>query len=172
MTALHCNPDAHADDIAALRARADQGDAEAQVSLGFMYGNGRGVVQDYKQAVVWYRKAADQGETWSQFNLGVMYHKGRGVVQDYKQAVVWYRKAADQGDANAQYSLGVMYFTGQGVAQNYVQAHKWVNLAAANSTGETHEQAARNRSIVEEKMTPQQVAEAQRLAGEWQVRQP
>jgi len=49
-----------------------------------------------------------------------------------------------------------MYLKGRGVVQNYVQAHKWYNLAAANSTGES----ARNRSIVEEKMTPQQVAEA------------
>ena len=65
-----------------------------------------------------------------------------------------------------------MYLKGRGVVQNYVQAHRWYNLAAANSTKETHKTAARNRSSVEKKMTPQQVAEAQRLAGEWQVRQP
>jgi len=62
-----------------------------------------------------------------------------------------------------------MYLKGRGVVQNYVQAHKWYNLAAANSKGETYEQAARPSSIVEKKMTPPQVAEAQRLVGEWQV---
>jgi len=82
------------------------------------------------------------------------------------------RARADQGNARAQFNLGNMYNGGDGVVQNYVQAHKWYNLAAADSTGETHETAARNRSIVEKKMTPQQVAEAQRLAGEWRVRQP
>ena len=85
-------------------------------------------------------------------------------MEDDRQAVVWYRKAADQGYARAQGNLSAMYTNGQGVVQNYVQAHKWYNLAAANFTGEDYEQAARNRSIVEKKMTPQQVAEAQRLA--------
>ncbi len=136
MTALHWSPDANADEIAELRARAEQGNARAQ------------------------------------FNLGNMYNGGDGVVQDYKQALFWYRKAADQGNARAQFNLGNMYNGGDGVVQNYVQAHKWYNLAAADSTGETHEKAVRNRSIVEKKMTPQQVAEAQRLAGEWRVRQP
>ncbi len=65
-----------------------------------------------------------------------------------------------------------MYSNGQGVVRGYVQTHKWSNLAMANSTGEAYEDAAGNRSFVEEKMTPQQVAEAQRLAREWQVRQP
>ena len=82
------------------------------------------------------------------------------------------RARADQGATTAQYFLGVRYDNGQGVVQNYVQAHKRFNRAAANSTGETPEDAAGNRSIVEKKMTPQQVAEAQRLAGEWLVRQP
>ena len=40
---------------------AEQGDAEAQTSLGLMYDNGKGVPQDYAEAVKWYRKAAEQG---------------------------------------------------------------------------------------------------------------
>ena len=41
---------------------ANQGDARAQLSLGLMYANGRGVPQDYKEALVWLRKAAAQAE--------------------------------------------------------------------------------------------------------------
>ena len=113
-----------------LLQQADQGNAEAQVNLGVMYTNGKGVAQDDRQAVAWYRKAADQGNAEAQYNLGVAYENGIGVPQDYRQAVAWYRKAADQGLAMAQLSLGMMYLNGRGVAQNYRQAVSWFQKAA------------------------------------------
>ncbi len=51
---------------------AAQGDAHAQFNLGVMYDKGRGVSQDYAEAVKWYRKAAEQGHASAQHNLGVM----------------------------------------------------------------------------------------------------
>ncbi|MBR0097489.1 MAG: SEL1-like repeat protein, partial [Synergistaceae bacterium] len=45
------------------------GHAEAQYNLGNMYINGRGVQQDYQQALYWYRKAAEQGDAGAQNNL-------------------------------------------------------------------------------------------------------
>jgi TPR repeat protein len=97
------------------RPLAEQGNAQAQWSLGYMYGNGLGVIQDYAEAANWYRKAAEQGEALAQYNLGIMYDNGLGVIQDYAEAVDWYRKAAEQGEALAQYNLGSMYATGLGV---------------------------------------------------------
>jgi hypothetical protein len=44
-----------------FRAAADQGNAQAEYNVGFMYDNGRGVPRDDAQAVSWYRKAAAQG---------------------------------------------------------------------------------------------------------------
>jgi hypothetical protein len=70
-----------------------------------MYYNGRGVPQDYVQAVKWWRKAADQGDALAQSNLGRIYGDGQGVPQDYVQAVKWLRKAAKQGHADAQFGL-------------------------------------------------------------------
>ena len=52
---------------------------DAQSILGVMYANGRGVPQDYAEAVKWYRLAADQGDAEAQHNLGVMYASGEGV---------------------------------------------------------------------------------------------
>ena len=44
----------------------------------------------------------------------------------------------------------------------------WFNLAAARYLpGDDRDAAASNRDIVEAKMTPAEVAEAQRLAREW-----
>jgi hypothetical protein len=101
-----------------LRPLADEGDADAQRNLGYMYDNGRGVPQDDSAAVIWYRKAAVQGNTTAQVNLGFMYEKGRGVAQDDAAAVNWYRKSADQGNARAQCNLGYMYANGRGVPQD------------------------------------------------------
>ena len=44
-----------------FRLAAEQGLAEAQNDLGYMYKEGQGVTQDYKEALKWYRLAAEQG---------------------------------------------------------------------------------------------------------------
>ncbi|MFN8922219.1 MAG: tetratricopeptide repeat protein, partial [Sphingobacteriia bacterium] len=58
------------DTLQVLQQRAEQGDADAQHTLGRMYATGEGVLQDYKQAVYWSQKAAEQGNTKAQYNLG------------------------------------------------------------------------------------------------------
>ena len=145
-----------------FRLAAAQGDADAQVILGAMYANGEGVIQDYAEAVKWTRLAAVQGNASAQLNLGVMYAKGQGVVQDYAEAVKWYRLAAAQGNASAQVNLGVMYATGEGVVQDYVRAHMWFNLASVKGDPD----AKNARDLAASKMTPQQIAEAQKRASE------
>lgn len=150
------------------RPLANQGNVHAQYGLGTMYDNGQGVPQDYAETVKWYRTAADQGNAYAQYNLGIMYANGQGVPQDYATAVKWFRKAADQGNANAQHNLGVMYDNGDGVPQDFVEAHKWYNLAAARATDkETRDIGIHNRDLVAVKMTPAQIAEAQKLARQW-----
>ncbi|WP_269467350.1 tetratricopeptide repeat protein [Candidatus Thiodictyon syntrophicum] len=62
-------------------AKAEQGDADAQSKLGWMYLKGQGVPQDYAQAAAWYRKAADQDNADPQYNIGGLYLTGRGVPQ-------------------------------------------------------------------------------------------
>jgi TPR repeat protein len=142
---------------------AKQGNAVAQWKLGSMYYYGWGVQQDDKEALRWSRLAADQGNAAAQSNLGAMYHSGRGVPQDDKAAVRWFRLAADQGDPDAQGLLGDSYSKGLGVPQDYVQAHMWFNLAGASGNAIGIE----NRDSIASKMTPDQIAEAQRRAREW-----
>ena len=72
------------------RPLAEQGDAGAQLNLGYMYDNGYGVPQDYKEAVKWYLRAAEQGSDRAQYNLGLMYDVGYGVPQDFVRAHMWY----------------------------------------------------------------------------------
>ena len=61
---------------------------------------------------------------------------------------------------------------GAGVPQNYVLAHMWFNLAASRMTGEQRGDVVENRDIVAGRMDPTQIAEAQRLAREWEAAHP
>jgi TPR repeat protein len=142
---------------------AEQGDANAQSNLGWLYFKGQGVSQSNKEAVKWYRKAAEQGDAAAQSNLGWMYETGKGVPQDAENAVKWYREAAKQGYAAAQSNLGAMYGNGKGIAHNDVLAYKWFDLAA----NQGYRQGEENRRRIAVKMTRWQIGEAQRLAREW-----
>ena len=66
----------------------------------------------------------------------------------------------------AQSNLGYMYSTDQGVAQDYSRAHMWYHLASLS--GDTN--AAKNRDIIEIKMTPEQISEAQKMTLACQAR--
>ena len=57
---------ARAQDDEARRHAAEQGDADAQFTLGFRYEYGLGVPQDDAEAVRWYRLAAEQGNASAQ----------------------------------------------------------------------------------------------------------
>ncbi len=52
--------------------------------------------------------------------------------------------------------------------QYYVYAHMWLNLSAAQSD----QISAKERDDLAKRMTPAQIAEAQKLAREWQPKRP
>ncbi len=78
---------------------AEQGDPTAQTILGNMYDEGKGVPQDYEEAVKWCRLAAEQRFPQGQDNLGQMYFEGRGVPKSYVEAYKWFNLAASQSSA-------------------------------------------------------------------------
>jgi len=77
-----------------FKPHAEQGDVDAQFSLGEMSKKGQGVPRDDAEALKWYRRAADQGHAYAQNNLGIIYTLGKGVPVDYVQALMWYSIAA------------------------------------------------------------------------------
>jgi len=149
-----------------LRKAAEQGSAEAQFDLGMCYANGDGVAKNAGEAVVWYRKAADQDLPDAQCELGNCYLEGNGVPKDIPEGVKWTRLAAEQGFAQAQNTLGLCYTKGRGVTKDNVEAYKWFNLAAAKGD-ERADDAKVNLAAAERFLTPEQVAEGQRLAREF-----
>ncbi len=123
---------------------------------------------DYARAYKAFKPLAERGDIDAQFYMGVMYDFGRGVSQDYIKAAKWFRKAAERGDGEAQFELGWAYTDGKSVPQDFVQAYMWFELAAAHENDTYAEDYAGDfRDSLAEKMTPAQIAEAQRLAREW-----
>ena len=146
---------------------AEKGDAFAQNSLGLMYDEGRGVEQDDEIAVGLYRQSADQGLVEAQNNLGYMYEVGRGVPQDDVESVKWYRRAADQDFAAAQFNLALKYDGGRGVPQDDSRAYMWYTIALTQLPVEQLETAVSLRNVVAERMAPDSIVNADRLAKEW-----
>ena len=122
--------------------RAEQGDADAQYSLGYMYvtgySSGRAVPFERAESRRWYRMAAEQGDTFAQHSLGNMLRENDGgsgesdwprPARSDAEAARWYRMAAEAGDRRSQYSLGFMYANGEGVVQNDARAYFCFTLA-------------------------------------------
>ena len=114
------------------------GYADAQYNLGVMYHKEKGVPQDDKTAVKWYRLAAEQGHAVCPVQSGCDVRTGKGVrvfPQDYKTAVKWYRLAAEQGKLTITlfigFILGVLYMTAgqQGLDGEYFRALQTVSGA-------------------------------------------
>ena len=147
---------------------AVQGNMEAQYNLARLYYSGQGGKQDHAQACLWYEKAALQGSADAQVNLGTLYSNGLGCRKDDKEAVFWFLLAAKQGQGLAFMKLGSMYEDGRGVTQDYVQAYKWYSLGARHD----EKTGGQLRDELMKRMTPAQVAEAQRLMKEWMAGGP
>ena len=147
---------------------AEQGVADAQWLLGYMYQFGDGVPEDDTEAVKWFRKAAEQGYDAAQYDLAGMYYAGRGVPKDKTEAVKWYRKAAEQGHAYAQNQLGAMYHDGDGVPKDDVEAYAWLSLSVAQTNGDEDMKEELGKGLPELKaaLTPEQLAAAEKRAAE------
>ena len=80
---------------------AEQGHADSQLFLGIMYYESRGAIQNYAEALKWYRKSAEQGVALAQLGLGIMYAGGKGVTKDYVAAHMWFSLAAELGNEDS-----------------------------------------------------------------------
>jgi hypothetical protein len=76
------------------QALAESGDSGAEMLLGLMYAEGKGVAKDDGQAWQWYWKAAVAGDTRAQLALVAIYREGRGVAADADLSNYWQWKVA------------------------------------------------------------------------------
>jgi TPR repeat protein len=82
---------------------ADDGDANAQFNLGWMYHNGYGLTINNEKALMWWQQAANQGLASASFALGMLLsHGDRQVVQNRPAALQHYITAATLGHDDAR----------------------------------------------------------------------
>jgi TPR repeat protein len=164
----------------ALLAKANAGDAAAQVAVGEQYAQAAAtehdkarIADDYQRELAWYRKAADQHSISGELHLAALYRDGGGktIPRDMEQAASWYRRAADQGDPTAQGTLGVLYSMGQGVPHNDVEAYFWLDLAASVK-GPNQEKYAANRQMIGEHITADELSDLQDRVAAWKAAHP
>ena len=149
---------------------ANEGNAEAQYQLGRAYEFGWGVPRNGAEAIKWFRKAAEQGNADAERELGWCYAGGLFVPRNKAEAIKWYRKAAEQGNTSALFGLGNAYSDRKaGIPWDYVQAYMWTALGAEIVQGPA---AKQDLDDLARRMTPDQIAEAQRLAQQWRREHP
>lgn len=163
-------PKGHAEALRLVRRAADKSDTQSQLTLGNIYRFGRGVPENSAEAARWFGLAARQGDAEAQEALGMMnwIGDGDGVPENPVEAAYWFKLAADQGKIGAQSALAVMYERGEGVPENYVEAYKWYNILIAGRAAVESNRVS--REALRSKMTPDQIAEAQRLSSVWKPR--
>ena len=106
---------------------------------------------------------AEAGNAYAQYRLGMVYAEATGEMRSTEEAAKWYESAALQGQPYAQYKLAILYVKGDGVPKDFVLAHMWFSISAGHMLSSGSE-AARQREMLEGRMTTGQVAEAKRLA--------
>lgn len=116
--------------IADLTARAEAGDALAQLDLGAIYWDGDGVPEDPARAVALFRQSADQGNAIAQSNLAYAYYNAEGIENDDNAAMYWAGLAAAQGDEVAMRLVAFGHYRGRGFPQDRAEAARiWAEAA-------------------------------------------
>ena len=163
---------------AGLLAKANGGDAAAQVAVGEAYARAAGAASDpddatenWNKSAEWYIKAAAQSYVPGEIHLAECYTYGHGVPRDKVKSAEWYRKAAEQGDAGAQGTLAMLYTMGQGVPQDDAEAYFWFDLAASAETP-NRERYITNRQNVGTRITADELAAVQQRLKKWKAAHP
>ena len=127
--------------------------------------------KDMATAVRLWKAWAARGNAEARTLLGAMYWSGEGVPRDHKEAARLYLLAAEQGYARAQNNIGFMYGFGEGIPpRDDVQAYKWIALAIRNYTSrnqDRRDQAIKDQATLAARMTPAQIAEAEKRVRAW-----
>ena len=117
-----------------LTAKADAGNAKAQLALGRLYefgmlGADGGAKPDYAGAAYWYQKASDHGEAQAAYELAVINRDGLGRPANAPAAFELLKKAAEAGYVPAMSPLSYAY-AASGSPVSAQRMTYWANRAA------------------------------------------
>lgn len=110
---------------------ADNGNADSQNNLGYMYTFGYGTSTSVGDAIYWFEKSASRDNVSALFNLAVFHIEGHGYPKDLSKGAELLSRAAELNSPAAQFNLGLMYYFGKGVEKDYAKAKHLFQQASA-----------------------------------------
>lgn len=114
-----------------LRAKAEEGDADAMCSLGNVYGvfwSEYSLREDHVQARAWYRRAAELEHAPGMGAYGEYLLKGLGGEPIPALGLIHVTRAAERGSKLAAYELAMAFLKGYyGVPRDTAQAKVWLS---------------------------------------------
>ena len=135
-------------EVAAIRAKAEGGDATAMRRLGFAYHDGkRGLKRDREQAFTWFKRAADLKDVSAVAACGLAYLYGEGVKRNQVRGAAMLGEAAGMGSDVACGVLGMANSDGKyGFDKDPQEASRWYRemqkCSTRDAAGELREKAA------------------------------
>ena len=109
---------------------AQEGDAWAQYTLGWLYEDGNVLIPDSVLSVQAYEAAARQNISAAQLAASKLYLSNDAEVRDTERGIYWLNQAAENGNDYAAYRLAKEYFTGKNIPQDAKQAEWWFTQSA------------------------------------------
>jgi hypothetical protein len=106
---------------------------------------------------------AERGDSDAELKLGAAYANGQNGAGNYTESVKWLMRSADHGNVTAAAVLGAFDWAGRGATQGYIDAYMWSAIAQA----EGDEASSYRVTILESRMSPDELAEAKRRASTW-----
>lgn len=128
--------------IKCLHSAIAAGHIEAEVRLGDILLQGKGVTPDPIEAFQCYERAAAAGYAKAYVLLGDCYFGGKGIAQSYETALIWYHKAIDNRQlikdlAYVYKRLSECYKNGLGTDVSEKEALKYQLLSQKQQVKET-----------------------------------
>ncbi len=161
---------------AALRQRADKGDAEAALQLGNLLNRNQALTAAFGHAADWHRKGCALGSLSACHNAGVAYEQGLyGVRRNPAEAANYYLKAAERAFLPSQFNLAALYATAQVTSMDNREGLKWLLVAQKGAAQCADKSVCKliledrrgNRARLEAMLTAAERREALQLAEAW-----
>ena len=157
-------------DVAAIKRKAEAGDAAAQVSLGETLASSFHA----SEALGWYRKAAAQGNVEGEYHVGnMLLFGGPGIPQafavkpNHAEGIRWTFMAATNHHPGACHNMATALREGYGTRTNLVEAYAWLKLYAGTVPGSTLGRGEMNRLALQ--MDTDALGQAEALAAEFRA---
>lgn len=164
---------------AELRLKADKGDGDAALQIGYMLALGRIPAPRYGTPISWFKKGCTLRSLSACHNAGVSYQSGHnGASQDYSEAAAYFLQAAERAFLPSMYNLAVLAAESKINSLDNREGLKWM-LVAQKSAVQCPDNPSckivtedRNgyRIKLEDRLSAKERREAYQLAQDWRPR--